>query len=148
MFFNFHLGKWSHLTNIFQMGWSHQLENRCKTNPTNSLRLGDKHPETIAATRHLSAAQQVWRQGDGGDGGDETDDFSRKLRIFWVNLRSYFFRARRSDESNTDMINRENSNDTSLACNYIDIIHITLLYIDVNVIWHKYMLSIGTFTPR
>ena len=32
-FFYFHpyLGKWSNLTNIFQMGWNHQLERLCQT---------------------------------------------------------------------------------------------------------------------
>ena len=36
IFFNFHpyLGKWSNLTNIFQMGWNHQLGiQNMKTNP-------------------------------------------------------------------------------------------------------------------
>ena len=28
-FFHSYLGKWSKMTNIFQMGWSHQLENIC-----------------------------------------------------------------------------------------------------------------------
>ena len=68
LLFHLYLGKWSNLTNIFQMGWNHQpVFFRLLTTQTTSEDLKWNEPQTVGAVEKTQLNSKIKTQPKGGE---------------------------------------------------------------------------------